>query len=66
MGICGSKPAGEPNEPTASGVNEGVPPDDRVGRGMPQAAQPWYINVFELVHMVCSHPSGPLWSHGVT
>jgi hypothetical protein len=35
-------------------------------RGMPQAAQPWYINVFELVHMVCSHPSGPLWSHGVT
>ena len=32
MGICGSKPAGEPNEPTASGVNEGVPPDDRVGQ----------------------------------
>jgi WD40 repeat protein len=37
MGICGSKPAGEP-KPTASGVNEGVPPppppppDVRVGQ----------------------------------
>ena len=33
MGICGSKPAGEP-KPTASGVSEGVPPDDSVGQCM--------------------------------
>ena len=31
MGICGSKPAGEP-KPTASGVSEGVPPDDTVSQ----------------------------------
>ena len=31
MGICGSKPPGEP-KPTASGVSEGVPPDVRVDR----------------------------------
>ena len=31
MGICGSKPAGEP-KPTASGVSEGVPPNDKVGQ----------------------------------
>eukprot|EP01046_Picozoa_sp_COSAG06_P063443 COSAG06_NODE_14737_length_1130_cov_1.104753_1_plen_97_part_01 len=31
MGICGSKPTGEP-KPTASGVNEGVPPGYRVGQ----------------------------------
>ena len=31
MGICGSKPSGEPR-PTASGVSEGVPPNDRVGQ----------------------------------
>ena len=29
MGICGSKPPGEP-KPTASGVREGVPPNDIV------------------------------------
>jgi WD40 repeat protein len=33
MGICGSKPTGEP-KPTASGVSEGVPPDDSVGQCM--------------------------------